>query len=556
LWFYSSDEPALPPFFYVMFYVRNDIGDYKLYSPYVDGPTKLVRTSGTENNPRGAYRRLLQYNYELARASLTLIPSEPAEPGLPSLSSDGMLMKIINLANDKFHKERIAERSRLREQVKVRISFDVPLLEVAVFPLRDAAGESYLHYSLQIPEPQNHALLQQNDQYLLAFEATVRVLDPQKHLLYQVTRRLGAYYGEADLEWVRSSQVHIDDRVAVVPGDYHLEFVLINQVDRALYRGSASVRVEPYPVSSLALGNALLVQRCYASTDVHEPFFLGGSRCTPLARAEAAAGEGATLVLLYPAYLEPAAAGTSPPLEVEYTVGRLDRGIESQTIKDTLQRGRFDRFGTLLVGKTLSVATLPMGAYHAAIRVTDPTTRRSAATTLAFRLGAKPPAASNVLTSPEVVQDELRGHDDYRRGLCALAQNQPEQATTYFGRALERDPEHRPARIQLAGVYYAEGQYEKVAELLAPLGVSPETDWETVQKLLASLEKTGQLPEAIETAEKAVEVLAPTPEMYEQLAQLYDRAGDASRAQQARVQARRLAELRKSNEEKEKARPR
>src|SRR5919197_1653286 len=41
IWFYSSNHPALPPFFYVVFWEK-DFGDFRLYSPYMDGPQKLV----------------------------------------------------------------------------------------------------------------------------------------------------------------------------------------------------------------------------------------------------------------------------------------------------------------------------------------------------------------------------------------------------------------------------------------------------------------------------------------------------------------------------------
>ena len=56
LWFYTSNEPALPPFFYVMFYQKNAMGDFRLYSPRIDGPDKLVRAAGAENMPRNAYK--------------------------------------------------------------------------------------------------------------------------------------------------------------------------------------------------------------------------------------------------------------------------------------------------------------------------------------------------------------------------------------------------------------------------------------------------------------------------------------------------------------------
>ena len=43
LWFYESDRSTgLPPFFYLLFFRRNNIGEYRLYHPAVDGPQALV----------------------------------------------------------------------------------------------------------------------------------------------------------------------------------------------------------------------------------------------------------------------------------------------------------------------------------------------------------------------------------------------------------------------------------------------------------------------------------------------------------------------------------
>ena len=541
LWFYSSDEPALPPFFNVLFYQRDGVGEYRLYSPYVDGPTKLVRTSGTENNPRGAYQRLLQYNYELARASLTLIPSEPAEVGMPTLSSDGMLMKIINLANDKFHKQRIEERGRLREEVRVRISFDVPALEVAVFPLRDAGGEAVIHYSLQIPEPKNFTLGQLESKYYASVEAQVRVLNGEKKEIYQVTRDASANYDEATYEVVRAQQLHFDDRIPVVAGDYQLEFTLLNKLDHVFYRGVASVRVEPANSPALAVGPPVVVQRCLGARDPDEAFNFGGSRCNLLARTEIPAGPQASVSILFPVYAPTGAAEGVPPLKVEYTVGRLDRGMEPKVVQDTLERGRFDRFGALLVGKSLPLADLTPGSLRLAVRVTDPATHQTAATALAFKLVANPQPNPNVLGSVEFQRDEGNGANDFRRGLCALAQKRADEAGTYFEHALQRN-DQESVRVQLAALYYDRGAYDKVTEVLQPVSITKATDWDTVRRLVASLEKTGQLSGAIAKTEEAVSVLDPTPEMFDELAKLYDQAGEPDLARQARERSRRLAE--------------
>jgi len=46
IWFYSFNHPSLPPFFYVMFYQHEGFGDFRFYSPFIDGPDKLM--PGTE----------------------------------------------------------------------------------------------------------------------------------------------------------------------------------------------------------------------------------------------------------------------------------------------------------------------------------------------------------------------------------------------------------------------------------------------------------------------------------------------------------------------------
>ncbi len=544
LWFYTTNEPSLPPFFYVMFYQKEAMSDFRLYSPYIDGPDKLVRASGAENNPRNAWKFLHDFNPELAKASLTLIPSEPADINdQRSMTSDGMLMKIVNLANDKFHKERIGLQRRLREQVTARLSPDLPALKVATLPLRDPLGENFIHYSLQIDEPQNYALGSFKDKYFLNLEVQVRVMDAQKKLIYETTRQAVTYYEEKDLAEVRSRPLSFEDRLAVLPGNYELEFLMLNRVNRVYYRASASVRVEPAAVSALTLGRPVLVQHCEPSTSNEDPFSFGGTRCTPLARHELAPSANGALSLLLPVYLDPAGvAAEAPPLKLKYTVGRLDRSPQNKVVEDSLDRKRFDRFGTLLVGKSIPLQDLPPGSYLLSFQVTDPADGHSAGSTLPFKIAGSFLPPPNLLTSASLLQDGNNGNNDFWRGLCSLAQNTPDQAITYFLHALERSPQHDRARAQLVKLYFARGDFNRVASLFSPDGITKAFDLEAAQDLIASLDKLGQLKLAIQAAEQAIALPDPAPQLYEQLAGLYDRSGDKSRAEHAREQARRLTE--------------
>jgi GWxTD domain-containing protein len=69
LWFYDNktNSPALPSFFYLLFYIDGDIGDYKFYRPFLDGPMKLVRGSQFNSN-RDVYKFLQPMGGDVAHA--------------------------------------------------------------------------------------------------------------------------------------------------------------------------------------------------------------------------------------------------------------------------------------------------------------------------------------------------------------------------------------------------------------------------------------------------------------------------------------------------------
>src|SRR6266853_3946564 len=77
LWFYenSSGSPSLPPFFYLLFYIPDDIGEYKYYRPSFDGPMKLVRGSQFHSN-RDVYNFLKPLGGDLAHAAFSLVPND------------------------------------------------------------------------------------------------------------------------------------------------------------------------------------------------------------------------------------------------------------------------------------------------------------------------------------------------------------------------------------------------------------------------------------------------------------------------------------------------
>ncbi|MBW8870531.1 MAG: GWxTD domain-containing protein, partial [Acidobacteriales bacterium] len=155
IWFYEGRSPALPPFFYILFYKHSSAEDWRIYSPRIDGPTALVTTGrGTNDNKQalGLIRRSL--GDEVARTTGSLIPSEPVdfEEFAPSMDSDVMLSTIDNLPDNPLTKATL-DANRMRERVTTSIlTADREMtMHCAVF--RDEEGRQTLSYLLSSGRP-------------------------------------------------------------------------------------------------------------------------------------------------------------------------------------------------------------------------------------------------------------------------------------------------------------------------------------------------------------------------------------------------------------------
>ena len=120
LWFYqnNTNSPALPAFFYLLFYIDGDIGEYKFYRPFLDGPMKLVRGSQFNTNA-DVYKFLQPMGGDVAHAVMSLVPSEPVDTVnfQPDMSSDMLIARIENFANNPFNVSKLREMRSLHDKV-------------------------------------------------------------------------------------------------------------------------------------------------------------------------------------------------------------------------------------------------------------------------------------------------------------------------------------------------------------------------------------------------------------------------------------------------------
>ena len=127
LWFYEnkSNGPSLPGYFTLLFFMPEDIGEYRFYRPGLDTPMKLVRGSQFNSN-QDVYNFLKPIAGDLAKAAFTLIPGDPMDTQnfTVDMTSDMLVSRIQNFANDPFNVRRIRELRSLREKVNSYFTVD------------------------------------------------------------------------------------------------------------------------------------------------------------------------------------------------------------------------------------------------------------------------------------------------------------------------------------------------------------------------------------------------------------------------------------------------
>src|SRR3954464_5129309 len=206
VWFYQNTHPALPTFFYVVFYQKDVTSDFKLYSPYFDGPRALVTSHHAENGPKEAIQAVdRDLGREVARTPLSLIQGEPTSltDPTPIPESDTMLSTVRNLRNHPFT---IDEVNRRREQghVTTRIILPGEYMTVATAALRNGRGDINLHYALRLNKAEDFAVAQADERYYYSVEMLGGVMSADEKPIYSQLKKTAQYLSKAEIASVQS----------------------------------------------------------------------------------------------------------------------------------------------------------------------------------------------------------------------------------------------------------------------------------------------------------------------------------------------------------------
>ena len=365
VWFYSNSSAALPPFFYVVFYQREVTDDFRLYSPYGDGPEKLIQAIVGPTRQQALQAIEQDGGRELARVSLSLLPDEPVDwqGGTISLQSDVMLATIRNLANNPFTKEEIANR-RLLEEVTHRIVVGQEYLDVLTETLHDIEGRPNLHYVLRLKRPDDLSLAKSESVYYFNLGVSIKAYGPGNKLVFSKDAKLSHALTQEQLDKVKASVFGYEGWLPLAPGKYKLEFQITDNLKHAGFRSEKEVTIPEvapgglYVTSPVIFSEAEMLPPEKAAV---APFSAGGVKFTPSLGQELDFPQGREIKFFYQLWAPGDSSGAGRKFAAEYMYGRLG-ARDSKTVSEELSTEQLDPGGSLISGKKISTEQLAAGS--------------------------------------------------------------------------------------------------------------------------------------------------------------------------------------------------
>ena len=230
LWYYRGEQEfGLPPYFYLIFYQPQGLGEYRLYYPGVEGPEKLVLPSLYDQsfNRSQAFQRIKEISAELANASLSHLPGERTF-GMASFSSDSIISSLHSLPEKKFSDA--YARSYLDYKDFVETDYTHNFIEssfkVKVFK---NFNQFFIHWAIE-PKKVNFAF--REGKYYAAFQLILRIEDTQGNPILEKEEEIPLNITPEQYREHERQLFSFQDVLPIISGNYKLFFLLKNKTSK------------------------------------------------------------------------------------------------------------------------------------------------------------------------------------------------------------------------------------------------------------------------------------------------------------------------------------
>lgn len=285
IWFYEGMiEYGLPNAFSVVFFKRDGIGEFELYSPVKYGPQHLlIHYKGDPTNYIAAYNELLQIEPNIASVSLSLIPGETIHTLSPSIASEILISGKIPSAPHKKVKDIYAEKLlKYKDIVEVEYTANYIDNDSYVDVIKDKSGIFFVHY---LVEPKKLSLAQIEKKFYTTLKINGKISDLKGNSIYQYEKTIPIEFNEEELDKIKTKLFSYQDIFPLAAGHYKFNVLLKNTVSKeftSVEKDIAIPKALSLQMSYLLLANRMVKNSKYAGKN--KPFLIDDIQFVPSPR--------------------------------------------------------------------------------------------------------------------------------------------------------------------------------------------------------------------------------------------------------------------------------
>jgi GWxTD domain-containing protein len=333
IWFYEGMvEYGLPNAFSVVFFRKDGIGEYELYSPIKYGPQHLlIHYKGDPQSYLQAYNQLLGIQPAIADISLSLIQGESSHIPSPSIASEVLLNTKIPAAPHKKVEDSYAEKLlKYKDIIEVDYTANYMDSDSYIKVIKDKSGIYFVHYLI---EPKKLSLEQFGSKFYTNLEINGKISDLSGNTIYQFQRTIPIELNEDQLNRIKGKLFSFQDMFPLIGGNYRFDLLLKNQISKeftSLEKDISIPTTSSLQMSPLTLANKIVENSKYSGKN--KPFLIENIQLVPSPRNDFSIND--TLYLFFQIYGLDAELRESGKLE--YTIFKNGQRFRSliKEIKD------------------------------------------------------------------------------------------------------------------------------------------------------------------------------------------------------------------------------
>lgn len=487
IWSYAGrPEYGLPSHFDIVFFRRNGVGEYILYSPAQDGPAALlVNFRGDPTSRSEAYNQLRKFNARLAEVSLSLIPEEGLSLGQPSLASDMLIARVQGIPEKAVNTKYAEAMLKFKDVIEVDYTANYIDSDNLVSVIRDASGLFFVHYAVQ---PAKLSALSYDGKASVNFALNGMVTDMDGRVIFQYDKAFPLDFDRGQIEDVQKTGILVEDAIPLASGQYSFSLLLKNTVSKEFTSFEKRIAVPGARSAEFGMSPLLLgyqAKRMPAAPRQVKPFRAGDVQISCQPGATFASGE--SLAVFFQVY--------GMPADLRRT-GRVEYVIERQGQEALRSDVPVTDLPPLDIVREFPLGTLPPDYYKVRVSVRDAQGRAVAAAEADFQIS---PLAE--IPRPWVVAKVMPPADHpmyaYLLGGQLAKTGDLDGAGELLARAYRANPRMLDYALGYAELLAQKKDYRKAKEVLAPLSDNTGEKHEVLALLGTCSQALGEYREAV-----------------------------------------------------------